>query len=76
MSGGRTTGFCTKLGWVELPVWGNSERSSITRLTAGTRRNRSFVGRGEPAPLADSAIRGRDGHRPDQQPVVAVSITV
>ena len=44
----------------------------MTRL----RRNRSFVGRGEPAGLADSAIRGRNGHRPDQQPVVAVSITV
>jgi hypothetical protein len=41
-----------------------------------TRRNRSFVGRGEPAVLADSAIRVRHGHRPDQQPVVAVSITV
>jgi len=26
--------------------------------------------------LANSAIRGRHGHRPDQQPVMAVSITV
>jgi hypothetical protein len=43
---------------------------------AAERRNPSFVGREEPAALADSAIRGRDGHRPDQQPVVAVSITV
>jgi hypothetical protein len=41
-----------------------------------TRRKRSFVGRVEPAGLADSAMRGRHGHRPDQQPVVAVSITV
>jgi hypothetical protein len=40
------------------------------------RRNQPFVGRGEPAGLADSAIRGRYGHRLDQQPVVAVSITV
>jgi len=40
------------------------------------RRNRSFGGRGEPAVLADSAIRVRHGHRPDQQSVVAVSITV
>jgi hypothetical protein len=40
------------------------------------RRNRSFGGRGEPAVLADSAIRVRHGHPHDQQPVVAVSITV
>jgi len=40
------------------------------------RRNRPFVGRGEPTGSADSSHMAALRDRPDQQPVVAVLIRV
>jgi hypothetical protein len=40
------------------------------------RRNRFFAGRGKPMGLADSGHLAAYADRPDQQPVVAVSITI
>jgi len=72
-----------KVAWAEDYLRGRASAAGTMSgpwsghsATGEMRRSRSFAGRGEPAVLADSAIRGRHGHRPDQQPVVAVSITV
>ena len=56
-----------------IPKTGRSRKVSAWRWAAAVRRNRPFVGRGEPTGPADS---GHMAALPDQQPVVAVLIRV